>query len=96
MKIMSFEKEKRENFKSHILTCSDIQIIRYLRTLYFKQTENERFFMKTIFRNRQGFSMWQARKLTYLARLTEDNKYLKQRHLDYLRKILPHYWRQLS
>ena len=92
---MNFDKLKRDNFKDHVKTCSDIQLIRYLRTLYFKQTENERKFMKTVFRNRSGFSLWQAKKLTYLARLTEDNRYLKQRHIDYLRMILPSYWRQL-
>ena len=93
---MSFDKLKRDNFKDHVKTCSDIQIIRYLRTLYFSQTEQERKSSKVTAKNRKGFSRWQARKLTYLARLTEDNRWIKRRHLDYLRKILPHYWRQLT
>ena len=99
MKQLDFETSYPVTKKSQILdqieNATTSELLQMFKKIYHNQTDEEKQFGKTIYKNRKGFTKYDTKKSIYYARLIEGGRWLKLRHFEKIRKMLPKYWRQI-
>lgn len=89
-------KKSMIEIKHQISTSTNLELFEYVKQVYANQTLQEKGCRSTLDNNGVGFNKPHANRMSRIGNKVLNRKGISIEDMEYLRKTLPKYWRQIK